>query len=468
MDVRMNATQRSRLQIIKAPTVIKPHDQEGVGVARPCQVQSDQEEDYTAADIILKNAIERRKLAIRARRASGGADHQAPHPPVHNLASLPPAAPAHRAGTKRQATWLPPGASGVRQLPQNQLQALAPPRQHPAAPALAQYQGQHPAAPALAQYQGQPAQMEYEAAPVPVPVHPPQPPQMEHEAALVPVPVHPPPKQRPRQHATTPAAPYAPHAPDAAARMPPRQVNTSSKPPLHPRSPANPAAGNKPSIVCRVCGVRCMTAFNLRQHEEGRRHRNNVANAAGEKILGVRIAPFLLRAIPYWVLIFKMKRKLLAGIINIVVVFLQSKQIFSFSKYRIVFSMNKWEQMQNTDSSEEFVDSSVMEVVELTCVPYGFVIRIRHGRNLRCVQNNREMTEMMGYTVRLVRITEMVHDAYYSRLYLSKIGNEEEVISFDLKPWDAINIAFRCKVQKVISTRTGFSFCISRCHGDGW
>ncbi|KAE8819004.1 zinc finger matrin-type protein 4-like [Hordeum vulgare] len=278
----MNATQRSRLQIIKAPTVIKPHDQEGVGVARPCQVQSDQEEDYTAADIILKNAIERRKLAIRARRASGGADHQAPHPPVHNLASLPPAAPAHRAGTKRQATWLPPGASGVRQLPQNQLQALAPPRQHPAAPALAQYQGQHPAAPALAQYQGQPAQMEYEAAPVPVPVHPPQPPQMEHEAALVPVPVHPPPKQRPRQHATTPAAPYAPHAPDAAARMPPRQVNTSSKPPLHPRSPANPAAGNKPSIVCRVCGVRCMTAFNLRQHEEGRRHRNNVANAAGE------------------------------------------------------------------------------------------------------------------------------------------------------------------------------------------
>lgn len=40
----------------------------------------------------------------------------------------------------------------------------------------------------------------------------------------------------------------------------------------------------------------------------------------------------------------------------------------------------------------------------------------------------------------------MVHDAYYSRLYLSKIGNEEEVISFDLKPWDAINIAFRCKV----------------------
>ncbi|KAE8795535.1 bifunctional nuclease 1-like [Hordeum vulgare] len=60
----------------------------------------------------------------------------------------------------------------------------------------------------------------------------------------------------------------------------------------------------------------------------------------------------------------------------------------------------------------------------------------------------KEMTEMMGHTVRLVRITEMMHDAYNSRLYLAKIGNEEEVISFDLKPSNAINIAFRCKNPK--------------------
>ncbi|KAE8812797.1 bifunctional nuclease 1-like [Hordeum vulgare] len=60
----------------------------------------------------------------------------------------------------------------------------------------------------------------------------------------------------------------------------------------------------------------------------------------------------------------------------------------------------------------------------------------------------KEMTEMMGYTVRLVRITEMVPDAFYSRLYLAKIGNQEEVVSFDLKPSDAINIAFRCKNPK--------------------
>ncbi|XP_048552603.1 zinc finger matrin-type protein 3-like [Triticum urartu] len=225
MDIRMNATPRSRLQI-RAPTVVKAHN---VDVARPCQAHSDQEEGYTAADITLENAIERQKLRIRARRASGGAVHQAPLP-VQNPASLSSDAPAHRAGTKRQATWPPPGVSGVRQPPQNQFQALAPPRQ---------------------QYQERQPQMQYVAAP-------------------------------PAQALTLQKQRSRPHATPAAARTPPPQMTTSSKPPLHLRSPANLAAGNTPSIVCRVCGVRCMTAFNLRQHEEGRKHRNKVANAAGE------------------------------------------------------------------------------------------------------------------------------------------------------------------------------------------
>jgi len=172
-------------------------------------------------------------------------------------------------------------------------------------------------------------------------------------------------------------------------------------------------------------------------------------------------------------------------------------------------------QAANFDASgEEFVDSSVMEAVELRCVSDGFLIKMRDGRNLRCVQNNprvlrlrdskphhaivlkmedgsdlllpiivtetpsimllaairniriprptiynvvKEMTGVMGYSVRLVRITEMVHDAYYSRLYLAKIGNEEETISFDLKPSDAINIAFRCKVPIQVNKRIAYS-----------
>lgn len=166
-------------------------------------------------------------------------------------------------------------------------------------------------------------------------------------------------------------------------------------------------------------------------------------------------------------------------------------------------------------SGEEFVDSSVMEAVELRSVSDGgFVIKMRDGKNLRCVQNNPrvlrlrdsaphhaivlkmedgsdlllpiivmetpsimllaalrniriprptiynvvlEMTARMGYEVRLVRITEMVHDAYYSRLYLAKIGNDQDTISFDLKPSDAINIAFRCKVPIQVNRRIAYN-----------
>ncbi|KAL6614666.1 hypothetical protein ACP70R_036936 [Stipagrostis hirtigluma subsp. patula] len=165
-------------------------------------------------------------------------------------------------------------------------------------------------------------------------------------------------------------------------------------------------------------------------------------------------------------------------------------------------------------SGEEFVDSSVIEAVELRSVSDGFVIKMRDGKHLRCVQNNprvlrlrdsaphhaivlkmedgsdlllpiivmetpsimllaalrniriprptiynvvKEMTERMGYVVRMVRITEMVHDAYYSRLYLEKIGNVEETISFDLKPSDAINIAFRCKVPIQVNRRIAYN-----------
>uniref|UniRef100_A0A0D9YDQ2 CRAL-TRIO domain-containing protein n=1 Tax=Oryza glumipatula TaxID=40148 RepID=A0A0D9YDQ2_9ORYZ len=39
-------------------------------------------------------------------------------------------------------------------------------------------------------------------------------------------------------------------------------------------------------------------------------------------------------------------------------------------------------------SGEEFVNSSVMEAVELRSVSDGFVIKMRDGKNLRCVQNN--------------------------------------------------------------------------------
>uniref|UniRef100_A0A7N0TM93 BFN domain-containing protein n=1 Tax=Kalanchoe fedtschenkoi TaxID=63787 RepID=A0A7N0TM93_KALFE len=57
-----------------------------------------------------------------------------------------------------------------------------------------------------------------------------------------------------------------------------------------------------------------------------------------------------------------------------------------------------------------------------------------------------EMIDKMGYAVKLVRVTKREHEAYFAELYLTKLGNEAEFISFDLRPSDAINIAVRCKV----------------------
>lgn len=58
----------------------------------------------------------------------------------------------------------------------------------------------------------------------------------------------------------------------------------------------------------------------------------------------------------------------------------------------------------------------------------------------------KEMIDKMGYSVKLVRVTKRVHEAYFAQLYLQKMGNESECVSFDLRPSDAINIAVRCKV----------------------
>ncbi|XP_019059051.1 PREDICTED: bifunctional nuclease 1-like isoform X2 [Tarenaya hassleriana] len=155
------------------------------------------------------------------------------------------------------------------------------------------------------------------------------------------------------------------------------------------------------------------------------------------------------------------------------------------------------------ENDEDYVNSSVVEAVEVRSGADGFLVKMRDGRYLRCVHNNpqgdhlpdyaphpaivlkmedgtglllpiivlempsvllmaaltnvqiarptmyqvvKEMVDKMGYEVRLVRITKRVHEAYFAQLYLSKVGNASDCISFDLRPSDAINIAVRCKV----------------------
>ncbi|PKA65279.1 Bifunctional nuclease 1 [Apostasia shenzhenica] len=155
------------------------------------------------------------------------------------------------------------------------------------------------------------------------------------------------------------------------------------------------------------------------------------------------------------------------------------------------------------ENDAEYVNSSVIEAVEVRSGLDGFFIKMRDGRNLRCVHNSPqgghlpdyaphpaivlkmedgsgvllpiivlempnillmaalrnipfarptiyqvvgEMIDKMGYAVQLVRVTKRVHEAYFAELYVSKVGNSKEIISFDLRPSDAINMAIRCKV----------------------
>ncbi|KAA8528674.1 hypothetical protein F0562_036029 [Nyssa sinensis] len=166
------------------------------------------------------------------------------------------------------------------------------------------------------------------------------------------------------------------------------------------------------------------------------------------------------------------------------------------------------------ESDEDYVNSSVVEAVEVKSGPDGFMIKMRDGRHLRCVHNNpqgghlpdyaphpaivlkmedgtglllpiivlempsvllmaavrnvqiarptlyqvvKEMVDKMGYVVKVVRVTKRVHEAYFAQLYLTKLGNEAESVSFDLRPSDAINIAVRCKVPIQVNKHLAYS-----------
>ncbi|KAK9129802.1 hypothetical protein Sjap_010289 [Stephania japonica] len=166
------------------------------------------------------------------------------------------------------------------------------------------------------------------------------------------------------------------------------------------------------------------------------------------------------------------------------------------------------------ENDDEYVNSTVIEAVEVKSGADGFMIKMRDGNNLRCVHSNpqgghlpdyaphpaivlkmedgsglllpiivlempsallmaairnvqiarptvyqiiKDMIEKMGYTVKVVRVTKRVHEAYFAQLYLTKVSNETDVISFDLRPSDAINIAVRCKVPIQVNKNLAYS-----------
>ncbi|XP_022772712.1 bifunctional nuclease 1-like [Durio zibethinus] len=166
------------------------------------------------------------------------------------------------------------------------------------------------------------------------------------------------------------------------------------------------------------------------------------------------------------------------------------------------------------ENDQDYVNSSVVEAVEVRSRADGFMIKMRDGRHLRCVNNNpqggqlpdyaprpaivlkmedgtglllpilvlemhsvllmaavrnvqiasppmyqvvKDIIDKMGYLVKLVRVTKRVHVAYFAQLYLTKVGDETESVSFDIRPSDAINIAVTCKVPIQVNKYLAYS-----------
>ncbi|CAN4095428.1 unnamed protein product [Withania somnifera] len=130
------------------------------------------------------------------------------------------------------------------------------------------------------------------------------------------------------------------------------------------------------------------------------------------------------------------------------------------------------------ESDADYVNSSVVEAVEVQRRGDGFMINMRDGTRVKLKMSSvllmdavrnvqlarptiyqivKEMVEKMGYAVKLVRVTKREHEAYLARLYLTKLDNDAESISFDLRPSDAINIAVKCKVPIQVNKNLAYS-----------
>lgn len=160
------------------------------------------------------------------------------------------------------------------------------------------------------------------------------------------------------------------------------------------------------------------------------------------------------------------------------------------------------------EDDPDFITASVLEAVEVCSSRDGFSIRLSDGRQMKCEQNApngaklssyppqpamvlkmeemdlmlpiivleqpsillmeairrkpvtrptiyqviRDMVELMGHEVKLVRITHRVCESYHARIYLAKAGGDSDIVfSLDLRPSDAINLAVRAKVPIQVS-----------------
>ncbi|GJT00570.1 bifunctional nuclease 2-like protein, partial [Tanacetum coccineum] len=144
------------------------------------------------------------------------------------------------------------------------------------------------------------------------------------------------------------------------------------------------------------------------------------------------------------------------------------------------------------ENDSNYVDSSVVEAVEVKSGPEGFMIKMRDGRHLRCAHNNPQGGHLPDYAphpaivlkmedgtglllpiivlempsvllMAAIRNVQIARPTMYQvvREMVDKMGykvdDETECVSFDLRPSDAINIAVRCKVPIQVNKFLAYS-----------
>ncbi|XP_044503593.1 bifunctional nuclease 2-like isoform X3 [Mangifera indica] len=78
----------------------------------------------------------------------------------------------------------------------------------------------------------------------------------------------------------------------------------------------------------------------------------------------------------------------------------------------------------------------------------------------------KNLVDELGYEVNMVQITKRVVNTYFAKLYLSKPG-KSDIISLDVRPSDAINVANRCKAPIYVSKEIVLEDTIRIGYGTG-
>ncbi|XP_022923551.1 bifunctional nuclease 2-like [Cucurbita moschata] len=91
---------------------------------------------------------------------------------------------------------------------------------------------------------------------------------------------------------------------------------------------------------------------------------------------------------------------------------------------------------------------------------------IENGEAPDLFQFIQDLMVKVGYEVTTARITERVVNTYFARLFLRKDG-ENETLSVDARPSDALNIAYRCKIPVLVSKQIVYEDAIRVSFGFG-